>query len=141
MSCRVASKRIGFLFGVALLASCASAEGPDPAPEPAADMGAAPTPEMIAEGEQIFGGAGRCSVCHGPAQSGADSVQILLTTIGRGLIQPAERRWPISQISSARGLRSRGSLILECLRWGGEISRTPNSTRWQRISSPFDSTL
>ena len=70
MSCRVASKRIGFLFGVALLASCASAEGPAPAPEPAADMGAAPTPEMIAEGEQIFGGAGRCSVCHGPGAVG-----------------------------------------------------------------------
>lgn len=67
-----ARKRVSVLFAAMLAAGCASMEAPEGgAPAPAADMAVTPTPEMIAEGQQIFGGAGRCAVCHGNAAGGS----------------------------------------------------------------------
>ncbi len=65
-----ASKRAGMLFVAALVAGCASAAEPEPAagPVPVADAGVTSTPELIADGQQIFGGA--CSVCHGTGAVG-----------------------------------------------------------------------
>ena len=65
-----ASKRAGMLFAAALVAGCASAAEPMAEPAPAPDPGVASTPELIAAGQQIFGGAGRCSVCHGAGAVG-----------------------------------------------------------------------
>ena len=55
----------GTLALAALTPGCAGAGASGSPPAPAADVAMAPTPEMIAEGGQIFGGAGRCAVCHG----------------------------------------------------------------------------
>ena len=65
-----ASKPTGMLFVAALVASCASAAEPETAtgPAPVADAGVTSTPELIADGQQIFGGA--CSVCHGTGAIG-----------------------------------------------------------------------
>ena len=46
------------------------APGPEATPQP---TGAAPegaTPEMVAQGSQIFNGKGNCMTCHGPAAQG-----------------------------------------------------------------------
>ncbi len=63
-------KGASVLVLTALAAGCASAAAPEAGPAPAADVGVAPTPELVAEGQQIFGGAGRCSVCHGAGGAG-----------------------------------------------------------------------
>ncbi len=65
-----ALKRVSMLFTSALVTGCASAEAPAAAPAPAADAGVTATPAMVADGQQIFGGAGRCSVCHGAGAVG-----------------------------------------------------------------------
>jgi len=58
----------------ALAAGCASsgmaADAPADAPAPSAGAAMAPTPELIAEGEQVFAGAGGCGICHGNNAAG-----------------------------------------------------------------------
>ena len=65
-----ALKRVSVLFVAVLALGCASAEGPEAGPAPAADAGVMATPELVAEGQDVFGGAGRCSVCHGAGAVG-----------------------------------------------------------------------
>lgn len=55
----------GAVAAAALTAGCAGAEMSGSAPAPATDTAMAPTPELIAQGEQVFGGAGSCTICHG----------------------------------------------------------------------------
>lgn len=72
MSDRRVVKVSGLIFAVTLVAGCASGEmdaEPTPAPEAEAAM-AEPSPEMVAEGAQVFAGAGRCEVCHGQGGAG-----------------------------------------------------------------------
>lgn len=66
MSYGKASKRLGIFLAAAALAGCASSAGPAEAPSPAGGGAAlTSTPELIAQGQQIFAGPGRCRVCHG----------------------------------------------------------------------------
>jgi mono/diheme cytochrome c family protein len=48
---------------LSLLAAPVAAQGADSLPEGV-------TPEMVAKGKKIFGGAGLCMACHGPAGKG-----------------------------------------------------------------------
>ncbi len=55
----------GALALAALTAGCAGAGMPEGTPAPEVETAMAPTPEMISEGQQIFAGAGGCTICHG----------------------------------------------------------------------------
>jgi mono/diheme cytochrome c family protein len=53
--------------------AAATTPAPAPAPAPAQTTGAVPegaTAEMVAAGQQIFGGKGMCLTCHGPTATG-----------------------------------------------------------------------
>ena len=68
------SKGLGMFFTVAFVAGCASGvmtvtdPGAAAAPMPAADPGVVSTPELVAEGQALFGQ--RCRTCHGNTGAG-----------------------------------------------------------------------
>lgn len=72
MSQGSASKVFGMIFAATLAVGCASSgeeAAPMPAPEEEVEM-AAPSPELVADGAQVFATAGRCETCHGAAGAG-----------------------------------------------------------------------
>lgn len=68
----MAKRNVSLVISCLALAVAAGACAPSTAEGPASAAPAAPavTPELIAQGQTLFAGAGRCGVCHGATARG-----------------------------------------------------------------------